>query len=113
MTLKPPTPSARFLIEDRFKITGRGLVLSGHLQEGMINPGDTIEFEANGTLRRRKITGVERARTATPDAKLGLMIKCLDEAEIDELRAWEPLNIPGTPMDGVVALVYEGDLANH
>ena len=82
---------AKYKINDTFKITGRGLVLAGHIEEGLIYIGDYIEFDAFDKRRKRKITGIEYIRKAIPDkTNTGLLIKCEDDNEIDELRTWRP-----------------------
>lgn len=89
--------TARFIIKDTFKITGRGLVLAGYINDGTIYVGDYIEFKAVDKLRKRKILGIEGIRKATPDkTNTGLLIQCESENEIDELRAWRPTGDIGT-----------------
>jgi hypothetical protein len=105
MTIRP-TPSAPVLIDNRFKITGRGLVLTGKILEDVIHPGDILEFEANSNLRIRKFKGLEIFPKANPAPKAGLLIECINDAEIDELRAWEPCGAEGSPTNGTVALVF-------
>ena len=88
--------TAKYIIKDTFKITGRGLVLAGHIDEGTIYIGDYIEFNAFDKRRKRKITGIEGIRKANPDkTNTGLLIACVDESEIDELRTWRPDNEVG------------------
>ena len=83
--------SAKYIIKDTFKITGRGIVFAGHIGEGEIRIGDYIEFNAFNKKRKRKITGIEGIRHANQDQiNTGLMIQCADENEIDELKAWRP-----------------------
>jgi len=85
--------TAKYLIVDTFKIEGRGIVFAGYITEGLVSPGDTIEFIAFDRLRKRKITGVEGIRKSQPDkVNTGLLIKCNSNAEIDELRNWQPSN---------------------
>ena len=86
-------PTAKYQIADSFKITGRGLVLTGYITEGVVSVGDTIEFVAYNTLFQRKITGIGGIRKSQTDkVNTGLLIECKDEAEIDELRNWKPEN---------------------
>jgi translation elongation factor EF-Tu-like GTPase len=84
--------TAKYIIKDTFKITGRELVLTGHIEEGVIYLGDYIEFTAFDKGRKRRITGIEGITKATADKTNtgGLLIKCEDENEIDELRTWRP-----------------------
>lgn len=84
---------AIYAIEDTFKITGRGLVFAGKLVEGNMSAGDRIVFTAGKQLMDRKIQGVQMTGRGSMDlSKVGLLIKCENEAEIDELRAWRPFN---------------------
>jgi translation elongation factor EF-Tu-like GTPase len=83
--------TAKYRIKDTFKITGRGLVLAGYIEEGIVLTGSYIEFSAFDIKRKRKIIGVEGVRQANPDkANTGLLIECVDKNEIDELRSWRP-----------------------
>lgn len=98
-----PEIKSVYAIEDTFKITGRGLVLAGRVVEGNINTfaGDHIEFMAGNRLRRRRISGVQMFSGSYANfSKIGLLIKCENEAEIDELRAWRPFN--------EIARIYDG-----
>lgn len=94
--------TAKYLITDTFKITGRGLVLIGYIIEGLISIGDTIEFTVLNTLYQRKISSIEGISKSQPDkVNTALLIKCDDDAEIDLLSIWKPNNF--------VAVVYKED----
>ena len=81
----------KYRITDTFKITGRGLVLAGYIEQGEVSPGDYIEFTMASKRRKRKIIGVEGIRTANvTTSNTGLLIECEDENEINELREWRP-----------------------
>jgi translation elongation factor EF-Tu-like GTPase len=83
--------TTKYRIKDTFKITGRGLVLAGYIEEGVVSVGDYIEFTVFDKKIKRKITGVEGIRKANPDkTNTGLLIECENENEIDELRQWRP-----------------------
>ncbi len=83
--------TAKYVIKDTFKITGRGLVLAGYIEDGVIHLGDYIEFSAFGKNRRRKIIGIEGFSEANKNkTNTGLLIECRDDIEIDELRKWRP-----------------------
>jgi translation elongation factor EF-Tu-like GTPase len=88
--------TTKYTIRDTFIITGRGLVLAGTIEEGMILTGDYIEFDAFGKKRKRKITGVSAMRKADDEAmKTDLVIECENENEMGELRRWRPMNEVG------------------
>lgn len=92
--------TAKYAIKATFRITGRGLVLAGFITEGTISISEYIEFTAFDKLRSRRIIGVEGLTVAQPSpVNTGLLIKCEDDAEIDELRNWQPEN--------TIALIYK------
>ncbi len=92
--------TAKYLIADTFKITGRGLVFVGFITDGLVRIGDTIEFTALNTLFLRRIIGIEEITKSKLDkVNTGLLIKCNSEMEIDVLSNWRP--------DNVVAVIYQ------
>ena len=90
------TKATTIILNDVFKITGRGLVLTGHLEEVVINSGDVIDFTAFGYIFQRKIICIDFPRTSLLLDKplVGLLIKCKDEFEIENLRKWNFDNQP-------------------
>jgi hypothetical protein len=93
---------AKYLITDTFKITGRGLVFAGYITEGLVSIGDTIEFVTLSSILQRRIIGIEGITKSQPDKlNTGLLIKCDNEAEIDELRNWTKKNN--------IAIVYKSE----
>ncbi len=92
--------AAKFVINSTFKITGRGLILAGYIEEGEISPGDTIDFLALSYIRQRKVIGMADIRAVNNNKlEAALLIKCFDEAELEELKNWKP--------NQVLALVYK------
>ncbi|WP_412983985.1 hypothetical protein [Pontimicrobium sp. IMCC45349] len=83
---------ARYHIDDKFIITGRGLVFTGHIIEGVINIGDYIEFSFNGNLIRRRIIGINAVRNSMHSKGVfdklntGVLIKCQSEEEMKMIR---------------------------
>jgi lactoylglutathione lyase len=91
---------ARYQIEETFRITNRGLVIIGTILNGVIHIDDEIIFTANGSIRNRLIKGIDagmRRLPITEPAKVGLMLECINENEVDELRQWKP--------EGQIALI--------
>ncbi|WP_018344764.1 hypothetical protein [Cytophaga aurantiaca] len=83
--------TAKYIIKNIFRITGRGLVLAGYIEEGEVFIGDYIEFSIFEKTIKRKILGVEGIRKANADnTNTGLLIECHSEKEIDELGQWIP-----------------------
>lgn len=81
---------AKYQIQDTFRITGRGIVLTGLVLEGTITIGNSIEFTFNGQKLKRNITGIEGVRAVSEKTNTGLLIECNDVAEIDDLSNWIP-----------------------
>lgn len=97
---------AKYLIADTFKITGRGLVFAGYITDGLVSIGDRIEFVALSSIFQRRIIGIEGITKTQPDkVNTGLLIKCDNEAEIDELRNWKP--------DNVVVTIYKTETTDN
>ncbi|MFS4446016.1 hypothetical protein [Maribacter sp. 2307UL18-2] len=87
---------ATYQIHDTFKITGRGIVFSGHILDGDFMTGDLIRFDFNGQILDRKIKGIDTGiRVEEGKPNVGVMIDCLNEKEIDDLRNWIPNKITG------------------
>ncbi|MFK7906912.1 MAG: alpha/beta fold hydrolase [Chitinophagales bacterium] len=81
---------AQFQIHATFRITGRGIVMAGRIEEGFINIGDELCFEFEGNYLKRTIIGIERIASLGNRFTIGLLVKCKDEAEIERLRNWSP-----------------------
>lgn len=79
-----------YQINDTFRITGRGIVFAGNISEGLVSIGNWIEFNFQGHIIRRKITGIEGIRSLKEENNCGLVIEALNEKEIEELRSWQP-----------------------
>ena len=82
-----------YQINDTFRITGRGIVFAGNISSGLVNIGDLIEFNFEGNLLRRKITGIEGIRSLKAENNCGLLIESISEQEIENLKTWEPNGI--------------------
>jgi len=81
---------AKYQIEDTFKITGRGIIFAGKILDGEFRIGDSMKFEFNSEIIERKIIGIEGIRSTAEKPNTGILIKCINEKEIDELRNWSP-----------------------
>ncbi|TMU55095.1 hypothetical protein [Flagellimonas algicola] len=82
---------ATYQIHDTFKITGRGIVFAGHIQEGKLVIGNIIKFDFNGRTLERKIKGIgDGMRVVEGYPSVGVMIESLNEEEIEHLRNWSP-----------------------
>lgn len=77
----------QFFIKDVFKITGRGLVFVGQVKDGLLSPGNFIEFSDGHELECRVIKEIDGAmRTSSDEIQSGILIEFKDESEIDYFR---------------------------
>ena len=91
--------SAKFKIGDIFRITGRGIVIAGKIEEGSFQSGDFIELNINGEIKNRLIAGIDGFSRRPENEIIGILIRCENEAEELEIRAWKP--------DGFIAQIWK------
>jgi len=64
-------------VEDVFSITGRGTVVTGRVDRGLVKVGDEVEIVGFGETRKAVVTGVEMFRKLLDQAQAGDNIGCL------------------------------------
>jgi elongation factor Tu len=64
-------------VEDVLSITGRGTVVTGRVDRGVVKVGDEIEIVGFGETRKSVVTGVEMFRKLLDQAQAGDNIGCL------------------------------------
>ncbi|HET9424499.1 MAG TPA: elongation factor Tu, partial [Gemmatimonadaceae bacterium] len=110
-----PTPSRPidqpFLmpIEDVFGIKGRGTVVTGRIERGVVKPGEEIEIVGFGETRRTVVTGVEMFRKLLDQGEAGDNVGCLLRGiERTDVERGQVLAKPGsiTPHTDFAAQVY-------
>jgi elongation factor Tu len=108
----PERPTDRpFLmpIEDVFGIKGRGTVVTGRIERGVVKPGEEIEIVGFGQTRRTVVTGVEMFRKLLDQGQAGDNVGCLLRGvERDEVERGQVLARPGsiTPHVRFASQVY-------
>ena len=74
-------------IEDVFTITGRGTVVTGRIEQGVVNTGDEVEIVGIRETRKTVVTGVEMFRKILDEGQAGDNVGCLlrgiDKAEVE------------------------------
>lgn len=84
-------------IEDVFSIKGRGTVVTGRVDRGMVKVGDEIEIVGIKETRKTVITGVEMFHKTLPEAEPGDAVGCLIRGiERDEVERGQVIAAPGT-----------------
>jgi len=84
-------------IEDVFSITGRGTVVTGRVDQGVIKPGDEVEIVGIKPTQKTVVTGVEMFRKLLDQGQAGDNIGCLLRGiEKDEIERGQVLAKPGS-----------------
>ena len=64
-------------IEDVFSITGRGTVVTGRVEQGIVNTGDNVEIVGIRDTQTSVVTGVEMFRKILDEGQAGDNVGCL------------------------------------
>jgi elongation factor Tu len=108
----PPRPVDKpFLmpIEDIFSITGRGTVVTGRVERGIVKVGEEVEIVGFRDTRKTVVTGVEMFRKLLDEGQagdnIGTLLRGIDK---DEVERGQVLAKPGsiTPHRNFKAEVY-------
>jgi len=96
-------------IEDVFSITGRGTVVTGRVEQGMLNVGTEVEIVGIRDTRKTTVTGVEMFRKLLDEAlagdNVGLLLRGVGKEDVERGQV---IAIPGsiTPHTDFEANVY-------
>jgi elongation factor Tu len=84
-------------IEDVFGIKGRGTVVTGRVERGIVKTGDEIEIVGMGERRKVVVTGVEMFQKTLEEGQAGDNVGCLLRGvERDEVERGQVLSKPGS-----------------
>jgi len=84
-------------IEDVFGIKGRGTVVTGRVERGVVRVGDEVEIVGLRETKRTVVTGVEMFRKTLDEGEAGDNIGCLLRGiERGEVERGQVLAAPGT-----------------
>nr|AAP72172.1 reconstructed ancestral elongation factor Tu ML-stem [synthetic construct] len=96
-------------IEDVFSITGRGTVVTGRIERGVIKPGDEVEIVGLSETKKTTVTSVEMFRKLLDEGiagdNVGVLLRGIDKEEVERGQV---LAKPGsiTPHTKFKAQVY-------
>jgi len=96
-------------MEDIFTISGRGTVVTGKIERGMVKVGEEIEIVGFGETRKRVVTGVEMFRKILDEGQagdnVGVLLRGTDK---DDVERGMVLAAPGsiTPHHRFKAEIY-------
>jgi len=84
-------------IEDVFSITGRGTVVTGRIEQGVIHTGDEVEIIGIRDTSKTTITGVEMFRKILDQGQAGDNVGCLLRGtDKDDVERGQVLAKPGS-----------------
>ena len=74
-------------VEDVFTITGRGTVVTGRIERGMIKTGEEVELVGLGANKKTVVTGVEMFRKILDEGQagdnVGLLLRGVGKEEVE------------------------------
>jgi elongation factor Tu len=84
-------------IEDVFSISGRGTVVTGRVERGIVKPGDEIEIIGLRPTQKTVVTGVEMFKKLLDQGEAGDNLGCLLRGtKREEVERGQVLAAPGT-----------------
>ena len=84
-------------VEDVFSISGRGTVVTGRIEQGVVNTGDEIEIVGIRPTQKTVVTGVEMFRKILDTGEAGDNVGCLLRGtKRDEVERGQVLAKPGS-----------------
>jgi elongation factor Tu len=96
-------------IEDVFTISGRGTVVTGRIEQGIVKTGEEIEIVGIRDTQKKVVTGVEMFRKILDEGQagdnVGVLLRGTDR---DEVERGQVLAVPGSisPHTKFAAEVY-------
>lgn len=84
-------------IEDVFSIEGRGTVVTGRVERGIVKTGDTVEIVGITNTQKTTVTGVEMFRKILNEGHAGDNVGCLLRGvKKEDVERGQVLAVPGT-----------------
>ena len=106
-------------VEDVFSITGRGTVVTGRIETGVVHVGDAVEIIGLRDLQKTTVTGVEMFRKLLDEGQagdnVGLLIRGIgkDDVERGQVVAVPGSITPHTEFDGQVYVLTKEEGGRH
>jgi elongation factor Tu len=106
-------------IEDVFSITGRGTVVTGRIEQGVVHVGDEVEIVGIRDTSKTTVTGVEMFRKLLDEGQAGDNVGCLlrgtgkDEVERGQVLAKPGSITPHTKFKGEVYILTKEEGGRH
>jgi len=97
LPVRPKDKPFKMPVEDVFSIKGRGTVVTGRVERGIVKVGDEVEIVGIKETRKTVITGVEMFHKLLESAEPGDAIGCLVRGiERDDVERGQVLAAPGS-----------------
>jgi elongation factor Tu len=106
-------------VEDVFGIKGRGTVVTGRIERGIVKIGDEIEIVGLGETRKTVVTGVEMFKKTLDQGEAGDNVGCLLRGiEREDIERGQVLAKPGsirphTKFEGEVYVLSKDEGGRH
>jgi len=106
-------------IEDVFSITGRGTVVTGRIETGVIHVGEQVEIIGLRDVQKTTVTGVEMFRKLLDEGQagdnVGLLLRGIgkDDVERGQVVALPGSITPHTEFDGQVYVLTKEEGGRH
>jgi len=106
-------------VEDVFSITGRGTVVTGRVEQGVINTGENIEIVGLRETRKTVATGVEMFRKELDQGQagdnIGVLLRSIkkDEVERGQVLAAPKTITPHTRFEAQVYVLAKDEGGRH
>ncbi len=106
-------------IEDVFSITGRGTVVTGRVEQGMLNVGDSVEIVGLRELQSTTVTGVEMFRKLLDEAQagdnVGLLLRGIGKEDVErgQVVAWPGSITPHTEFEAQTYVLTKEEGGRH
>ena len=106
-------------IEDVFSITGRGTVVTGRIERGIVNTGDEVEIIGFAETKKSVCTGVEMFRKILDEGRAGDNVGCLlrgvakEDVQRGQVLAKPGSITPHTKFNGTVYVLKKEEGGRH
>jgi elongation factor Tu len=106
-------------VEDVFTITGRGTVVTGRIERGIVRTGESVELVGLGSDVKTVVTGVEMFRKLLDDGQagdnVGLLLRGVDKDAIERgMVLAKPGSVkPHTKFDAEVYVLTKDEGGRH
>jgi elongation factor Tu len=106
-------------IEDVFSITGRGTVVTGRVEQGIVKVGEEVEIVGIRETQKTVVTGVEMFRKLLDEGRAGDNVGCLlrgtgkDDVERGQVLAKPGTITPHTKFKGQVYILKKEEGGRH